>query len=412
MRGSRAVRAALAVATAGLTLGPWGALTAPASAAPAGAAVGTVTFSCRIGSFPAYTWTPTVTVSAVRPANSTMTSLTGHVTDMAGKAPVKLNYDASDSLTLDLDGTTATPTGSGHVKTTEIYQDFALPDVSGTVSSAAATVTVTAKSFSFLVDPTGMKMSGVCTPTGAGTVGTMKIVTGVAPTPTVQPTTTSSATATPSASATATATASADASGTPAQGKVTFACLLNQTSSKFTYPVTIAVSGYRPSGSSTLSLSATMSDIPGIAPVVVDGTMDVTLGVTVGGAKASLTGSTHAKASPYQVVPVPTLTGSVTTSGDDLTVVARSFRFSFPDMSIDADCTAATRLTKVMKVGTKASTTTTSSTSTSGSSSTSGSGTSSTLPKTGASNLGLMLTGGLGLVVMGAAGLILVRRLG
>jgi LPXTG-motif cell wall-anchored protein len=406
---SRRGAALLASAVAGAFLVPVGlwASATPAVAASSGTLSAKVTFSCKIATFPAYQWVPTLTVSMLRPEGSSTVTVTGKLTEMSGASPVKLNYDLTTSLVLDVAGTAVTGNGSSHVVTTAAYQAFPLPDTTATFSSLDSDLAVKVTSFSFAMDPTGLNMKGVCTPTAGAALGTMTPSDGVPPTPTIVPTTISSATATPSVSSSASATASADASGTPAKGKVTFACVLNQTSSKFSYPATISVSGYRTSSGGDLNLVATMSDIPGIAPVVVDGTMDITLGVTVGGTKATLTGSTHAKAQPYQVVPVPTLSGTVAVSGDDLKVVAKTFRFAFPDMSIDADCTSSAPLTKAMKVGTKASATATSG----GSGSSSGSGTStSTLPKTGASNLGLMLAWGVGLVAIGSSGLVLIRR--
>ncbi len=143
-----------------------------------------------------------------------------------------------------------------------------------------------------------------------------------------------------------------------------------------------------------------MTNLPGIAPVVIDGTMNVTLGLTVGGKKTTLAGTTQAKADPKQAVPVPTLTGTVAAAGDELAVLVRTFTFNFPDMSIDASCTAKSVSIGTLTVGTEAA---------SGSGSGSGTG-SGTLPATGATNVGVVLVWGFGLIAMGGAGIVLLRR--
>ncbi len=376
-------------------LGPWSGTTPSASAAT-GDASAAVAFSCKIGDFPAYAWNPTVTVSAVRPAGSATVTVTGHTTDMAGASPVPLDYEATTSMKLDLSGTALTTTGSGRVKTTAPYATFAVPDTTGTFVSSAADVVVTVSSFGFVVDPNGLKMSGTCTPTGSSALGTMTIVMGTVPTPTPTPTTITSATAKPTATPTATES-TGDDTGTPARGKVTFTCVLNPLGSKFSYPATITVAGYRTDPADDVTLSATMTNLPGIAPVPIDGTMNVALGLTVGGTKTTLTGTSHVTAAPKQSVAVPTLTGKVAADGNELKVLAQSFTFDFPDMSIDAACTASATVGTLV-VGTEAA------------SSGVSDGSSGTLPATGANHLAAMLAWAAGLVALGAAGLVMLRR--
>ena len=97
--------------------------------------------------------------------------------------------------------------------------------------------------------------------------------------------------------------------GVPATGKTTFSCVLNPLGSEFDYPTTISVSGYRAKAGDPVTLQATMSDLPGIAPLPIDGMMNVTLGLEVDGAAVKLAGSGNVTAAPKEEVPVPTAVG-------------------------------------------------------------------------------------------------------
>jgi LPXTG-motif cell wall-anchored protein len=394
----RAALAVLAMAVAGLF--PF----MPRAVAATGNEVtANLTFSCTVvlgpTTFPAYAWNPTVTVSMIRPKKSTLVTVTAHTTDMAPAAPVPLNYDVTNSMVLNIDGAAVNLDGSGHVTTTAGAAPFPLPDTTGTFTSSAPDVAAVLTSFVFAFPTAGM--TGTCTPTGSASLGRVTISDGTPAPPKITATTTTSASAMPRASASASASSSAGASGAPARGAVTYACVLHPLGTAFAYNPTITVAGYRSSPSAAVSLSATMTNLPGIAPVEINGTMNVTLGLTVGGVKTTLAGTSNAKAAPKQTVAVPTLTGTVSASGDELKVLVRTFTFNFPTMSIDASCTAKSVSIGSLTVGTESS------------SNSSGSGTSTdsgTLPATGTSNVGQVLAWGLGLIAIGVSGLVLLRR--
>ncbi len=127
--------------------------------------------------------------------------------------------------------------------------------------------------------------------------------------------------------------------GTPAAGKVVFDCVLQPFDTHFDYEPAASVSGARPSAGSPVGLLARFGDLPGIAPVPIDGRMDVTATLTVAGKAVTVKGSRDVKAAPESPVPVPDLTGSVAADEDELSVSVDSFAFNFPSYSIDASCT-------------------------------------------------------------------------
>jgi len=233
------------------------------------------------------------------------------------------------------------------------------------------------------------------------------------PSPSASASPSASTSTSPSASATAstspTASATASEGGKPASGSVDFACTLNPLGSDFDYKAKVSVSGYRAKAGDPVSLTATMSDLPGIAPVPIDGQMDVALEITAGGSKATLKGSDHATAAPKAVVPVPRLTGEVDADDDELDISVQSFTFAFPDLAVDADCTASKASLGTMRVGSEPDdSTTTGSDSSGGSTTGSGSG---SLPHTGAGDLlpFLGLVAG-ALLLVGSGTLLTARR--
>lgn len=125
--------------------------------------------------------------------------------------------------------------------------------------------------------------------------------------------------------------------GTPAAGTVGFACVLYPFNSAFDWDPDVTVAG-APGGSGT-DLLATMTDLPGIAPVPIDGPMEVTLGLDVAGKATTVTGTSQVTAAPNTEVPVPDLTGAVAAAADTMPVTVTSFAFDFPSYEIDADCT-------------------------------------------------------------------------
>ena len=88
---------AAVLGVAGIVVGTIAAMGAPATAAD-DTLSGSVTFSCQMSTFPAYNWTATVSLSAVRPAASTTVTVTAEISDMDGVSPAPLNYGLTDRL--------------------------------------------------------------------------------------------------------------------------------------------------------------------------------------------------------------------------------------------------------------------------------------------------------------------------
>ncbi|MBB3043635.1 hypothetical protein [Nocardioides soli] len=328
---------------AGLALASIAAFASTATAA----STSTVSLNCSTVVDPAkppntFAWPDAQFVfSATGPAG---TAVTVEVSDLPAIAPVKMaGFPGTSKLVLTLGGTTTTLTGSGSITNGGANQPVPVPDLQGTLAFPVDSLPDVLTSFQLVV----MGIATDC------------VLPTATPTPT--PTTTTSATATPSASTSPTAEPTSKPtpkptskpgsdSGKPAKGSVDFACVLNPLNTDFDYPATVTVSGYRKKAGHDISLSAKMTDLPGISPVPIDGKMDVTLDVVVGKRKTTLKGSTHAVAPPRQKVPVPTLTGSV--AGDDeVEVSVTGFTFNFAALSIDAACTADAESLGTMKVG-------------------------------------------------------------
>ena len=109
------------------------------------------------------------------------------------------------------------------------------------------------------------------------------------------------------------------------------------------------MSGYRESAGDPVSLTATMSDLPGIAPLPIDGQMDVTLDLTVGAARRrrSRAGPTprprrsrrsRSRRSPARLI----------STGTQAEVKVTGFTFNFAELSVGADCTASDSLGKMV----------------------------------------------------------------
>lgn len=333
------------IGVGGLVLGSVALVAGPAFAAEE--LVGTTTFDCTSEAAPGapFSWDGTFTLTATRPdAASTAVVIAAEVSDMAGLVPVPLGEQSiTAQLALDVAGTAATLTGTG---TSDIPADteFPLPAMQGPVTSAATDLAITVTAFEF--ELTDLESNTTCVVDTGAALGDLTVVVGEPP-PTEEPEPSESPT--PSASP----TDDADGKGKPAKGKVTFDCVLNPLGSDFEYPATITVAGYRADAGDPVSLSAEMTDIPGIAPVLIDGQMDVTLDLTVGGKKTTLEGGGHVTAPAHEKVSVPTLTGKVAASGDELDVKATAFTFNFAAVSVDADCETTNGSLGKMLVGTE-----------------------------------------------------------
>lgn len=245
--------------------------------------------------------------------------------------------------------------------------------------------------------------------TGVGPSVTPSLTASPTPSATTTPTTSASPSASDSTSATASeSTSEAVDEGSPAKGTASFACTLDPLGTDFDYKATVEVSGYRESAGDPVSLTATMSDLPGIAPLPIDGQMDVTLDLTVGAAKATLEGGADTQAPTKSPVPVPTLSGEVDLDGDQAEVKVTGFTFNFAELSVGADCTASDSLGKMVVGSQPPDDDGTDSGSGDG---TSGGGTSSggTLPKTGEpTSLPVMALWAGALLLLGTALLLLL----
>lgn len=136
--------------------------------------------------------------------------------------------------------------------------------------------------------------------------------------------------------------ATADAASV--RGDVTFDCILDPFRSGFRYAGPATVSATPTADGEGMELTATLPDLPGIAPVAIeDGTMHVTLEGTMGGAPVELTATSSVTAEPKAEVPMPEVSGSVVTDVADPELELTGFGFAFDKMmniEISADCEA------------------------------------------------------------------------
>lgn len=411
------------LAVGGVVVGSVAAMggSSPASAAP-GDLVGTTVFGCIVtpdGSAPydEYEYQGTITLTAGRETGSSTVGVVAQMSKMSPVARASLNnLPFTSELSLDVDGAPVKLAGSGHV-TAPASTAFEIPDVQGSFTSTAETAPVVVTGFKFVLaySPT-FNFTTVCTVKSGAALGTLTLTEGSVPSVSVKPTQTS--TVKPASTPTPTGSpseGSGSKNGKPASGKVTLSCTLMPFDSDFSYPGTISVSGYRADAGDPVSLTAKMPDIPGISIVPIDGTMDVTLGVTVGGKKTTLKASTQAKAPEKSPVAVPALKGEVDVDGDELDVKVNTFTFKFPADGVSADCSApggAASLGK-MTVGSEAVEDDDEDPPTSGGTDTGGTTTSTggTLPKTGGGDsLPVVALWALALTLLGAAGLLCVPQ--
>ncbi len=422
-RTRRLLAAVAAGVTAGLALVPLA--TSPVAAAPAG----TITMGCQTSTFPGFDWA--ATVDAVATTDGTETGLTLQLSNMPGIAPVPINnLDMAGSVVATVNGTDVTLTGTAKV-TAAANSPVPVPPVTGRFTGTATSLDVTIKSVAYTVAglTTKCPVSGV----GAWPLSPVVVTQGVVPTPTPTPTPSSTPTASPTATPTATPTDKptdkptdepgdkGGSKGKPAQGKATFACTLAPLSSDFEYATAVTVTGKRAEeGDKTVNLAVTMDPLPGIAPVpIVDGGMNVSTDLTVGGEKVTVEGHSTVNAAPKETVPMPTQTGTVSSDEDEMDVGVTAFAFAFDEMAgltITADCTVAGggSLSR-MGVGVGAVDTSDESGSggSGGTTTTSAAGASSTatLPKTGGADaLPVVGLWALALMMLGSAALLLVQR--
>lgn len=126
-----------------------------------------------------------------------------------------------------------------------------------------------------------------------------------------------------------------------ASGTVPLSCTIEPFGNEFDYSSTIKVTGKRQG--KKLALVATMSKMPGVAPVPVNGEMDSTLVLKVGTAKATLKGTSEVSVGASESIPIPPLKGSVKApkkakKPKKLPVTVVSYAFDLPSYGVSGTC--------------------------------------------------------------------------
>jgi hypothetical protein len=320
------------------------------------------------------------------------------------------NVAFSSSATLQVNSVDVAMTGALTQNVTKAAP-VPQPSLTGTATEAA-TYDFGLSAYKLEVPAFGASLTTVCTP-----VGTAPPVTPT-PTPTATPTPTPTATPTKTATPKPTKTSSPQTKGSPASGKTTFSCVLETLGSPFDFTPSISVQGARAKeGDSTVKLSATMTEIPGLAPVPIDnGTMKVVLSGKMDGKAVEFKGQSSVNAASYGTVPVPTLTAQMSTSAESAKVEITKFFFDFGEMSglkVYANCNPSSGASlgeARFGVGALASTGGGSSGSGSGSSSGGSSTGGASLPHTGGSPMVMFALWSSALLLMGAAMYLFVPR--
>lgn len=114
-----------------------------------------------------------------------------------------------------------------------------------------------------------------------------------------------------------------------ASGEPTFDCILQPFKSAFPYSGPLTLTATESEGA--VKLAAELSDIPGLAPVDIEGgKMRMSLEGTIGSTPFELTGKSTVDAAMHADVAVPTLTGEVPVAAGN--VVLTKFTFEFDEM--------------------------------------------------------------------------------
>ena len=107
----------------------------------------------------------------------------------------------------------------------------------------------------------------------------------------------------------------------------------------FAYDAKIKLSGTRAKkGDKKIALKATLSDMPGVAPVPIDNDMEATLKLKVGSTSATLKGKRHVTAAPNEPVPMPAVKGAVNNTKNSNAVTVTSFSVYIPDFDMTMGC--------------------------------------------------------------------------
>lgn len=321
-RTSAALGVMAAVGAVTLGVAPLPLLTGGAAAAPT---VATVDLTCNLPAFNRdFDWSAEITATGV--TDLTDTALTVAMSDMPGVSPVPVEDSMSATVVVDAGGSAVTLTGSERV-TAAANAPVPVPDVTGIFASSAATVDLTLTSAAFVVS--GIEIN--CVPVDDGTIGTVEVEEGTlpTPTPTPSPSPTTSPTPTPKPSE-----SPKNTKGVPATGTARFSCTLEELGSPFDYNPKVTVAGARAAeGDSKVTLRATFSDIPGLAPVPINGDMKVTASVKVGDQLVDFADTSRVNVAAKAEVPVPTLTATMTTDEVTVPVEVTAFKFDFGEMS-------------------------------------------------------------------------------
>lgn len=337
----RAVPALLGTAVLSLLLGVVGLVWSQ----QANAVTVDATVTCQTMAFPTYAWDMDPDATAASANGSTQ--LTIAFQDLPGVVPLTLT-DAPVTVwvTALVDGTERTLTGTG-VASAAANAPIAMPPVSVQWVGETTPLDVEITLVTFDMTAYGTTMGSSCGPEEEPISVPINDVpvdgvsslppTSAAPTkaPSTAPTATTTVTVTASPTASASATEAPAVEAVPVTGKVSFGCVLQTLKSPFDYDPTITVSASRPTADSEkVTVTAQLSDIPGLAPVPIEnGTMKTTLVATIGGKQYTFKATSTVNAPIYGEVPVPTLSQTITSPEEKLDVAIDDFDFDFGSMS-------------------------------------------------------------------------------
>ncbi|WP_181309680.1 hypothetical protein [Nocardioides campestrisoli] len=368
MRARRLSVGAAAASLVAVTLG----LGTPASAAPV---TSSQTVACQtahlaptpeVPYFPTFDWAASLTVTAQTDGTNTHLEIqANHLAKPGGVGIVPIALKDAKTvakITATVNGTPVTLEGAGGPVDVPANAPVPVPKVSATIPGAATPISVVVTNIQIdaaalgYVLPTYCPIAGTALSWAIGDIG-VDGAAGPLPTATPVPTLTASPSPTPTTKPKPTKSPKptkkpgpgkdpedSNSKGSPATGKVTYACLLQPFGSDFDYTPDVRLAGSRAkTGDQKVSLAASMSEIPGLAPVPIEnGTMNVTMNAKMGGTAVALKGRSTVNAAPYGTVPVPTLTAEMSSSADEADVEVTGFSFAFGEMSgvaISAECT-------------------------------------------------------------------------
>ncbi len=326
------------------------------AAAAQAEATASVPFKCEMPAFGAsadFDYDATIKIKGIRAAEgSSPVTLVAELSDLPGVVPEFISMKGQPvklKLGVSVAGTAAELAVSGttdvNPKQNGTKEPVALPkDIQGEVATTESDVVVEVNSFDFDVAGVG----GTCTADPAVALDAITPEVGAVPTPKPTPTTKPTPKPTPSETPTPKPTKEPKEegkTGQPAKGNMAFTCLLKPFNTNFPYKADVSVAAVRAkAGDTKVSIAGSFGDIPGIAPVPIDGgKMTVTVKGTMGGEAVTLSGKSTVNAEANAEVPVPRLETSMQTDADEVDVKIDTFAFAFEPMmglTITADCKA------------------------------------------------------------------------